>query len=255
MADVPATPAARPVWIDLSSSDPAGSREFYAAVFGWDIEVTQDPRYGGYAIARLGGLDVAGIGGTQSPDQPTTWNVYIGTPDADGLAVRVAAAGGTVVAPPFDVVDTGRMAVLQDPTGAFISAWQPDTMMGFTATGPGTYQWAELGARGFDSAITFYGTVFGWVPDTMNFPGGLSYTRFVLDGEPIAGGTEMSPMVPAGVPSYWMIYFGVDDVDATFAAVIAAGGREMLSPGDFPGGRFAIVGDPQGATFAFRSTR
>jgi predicted enzyme related to lactoylglutathione lyase len=60
---------------------------------------------------------------------------------------------------------------------------------------------------------------------------------------------EMNPMVPAGVPSYWMVYFAVDDVDATFRKAMDAGGREMLAPADFPGGRYAIVGDPQGAVF------
>jgi predicted enzyme related to lactoylglutathione lyase len=56
-------------------------------------------------------------------------------------------------------------------------------------------------------------------------------------------------MVPAAVPSYWMVYFGADDVDAAFAKAIAAGAHEMLPPRDFPGGRFAILGDPQGAAF------
>jgi uncharacterized protein len=60
---------------------------------------------------------------------------------------------------------------------------------------------------------------------------------------------EMSPMVPAEVPSYWMVYFGVEDVDGTYQKALGAGAREMLPPRDFPGGRFAIVGDPQGAVF------
>ena len=78
---------------------------------------------------------------------------------------------------------------------------------------------------------------------------GGDYTEFLLDGQSIAGGTEMNPMVPAEVPSYWLAYFTVQDVDRAFAAATAAGGREMLSPQDFPGGRFAIVADPQGAAF------
>ena len=57
----------------------------------------------------------------------------------------------------------------------------------------------------------------------------------------------MNPMVPAEVPSYWLVYFAVDDVDASFRKAIELGAREMLGPQDFPGGRFAIVADPQGA--------
>jgi hypothetical protein len=59
----------------------------------------------------------------------------------------------------------------------------------------------------------------------------------------------MNPMIPPQVPSYWMPYFAVDDVDASFGKAIEAGARETLAPGDFPGGRFAILTDPQGATF------
>ena len=69
----------------ISTKDSAGAREFYAKLFGWQIEVNPDPQYGGYALARIDGKDVAGIGGTQSPDQPSAWSVYIGTDDVDTL--------------------------------------------------------------------------------------------------------------------------------------------------------------------------
>jgi len=64
----------------------------------------------------------------------------------------------------------------------------------------------------------------------------------------------MNHMVPAQVPSYWLVYFAVEDVDASFKKAIAAGAREMLAPMDFPGGRFAILGDPQGASFGLLKT-
>lgn len=239
----------RPVWVDLSSSDPAASRAFYSAVFGWDVVVSPEPEYGGYAMARVGEHDVAGIGPAQ-PGAPTFWALYIGTDDAAALGRKVEAAGGRVVAPAFDVGDVGRMAVFQDPAGAFISAWQPNTMPGFHSGGPGTFQWAELSARGLDRAAAFYRDVFGWTTVTRENPGGPPYTEFQLGGAEVAGGMEMMPSVPAEVPSYWMVYFGVADVDATYAKVLANGGRELVSPTPFPGGRFAIVSDPQGAMFA-----
>ncbi len=243
------TVASRPVWVDLSTPDPAGARDYYARLFGWECVLNDDPQYGGYAMARLGGEDVAGIGPTMSPGAPATWNLYIGTEDAAALGEAVAAAGGTVVAPAFAVGDVGRMAVFQDPTGAFISAWQPDTMPGFRS-GPGArFGWAELSARGIDRAIPFYEQVFGWTHRTSPMGDTGDYTEFLLDGQSIAGGTEMSPMAPPEMPSYWLAYFLVDDVDQAFEAAKAAGGREMLSPQDFPGGRFAIVADPQGAAF------
>jgi predicted enzyme related to lactoylglutathione lyase len=242
--------ANKPVWVDLSSSDPAASREFYSKLFGWSIEVSPDPQYGGYAIAQVDGKDVAGIGPQQSPDAPTAWSLYIGTPDAEDLAARVTTGGGTVVAPPFDVGDQGRMAVFQDPSGAFFGAWQPAAMGGFHSDVPNTFAWAELNARGIDAALPFYEQVFGWAAKANDMGEGVPpYIEFQLDGHRVAGGMEMNPMVPAQVPSYWNVYFGVDDVDRSFQQALDAGGREMLAPRDFPGGRFAILGDPQGAVF------
>ena len=114
----------KPAWVELSSPDAAASRDFYARLFGWQIEVSPDPQYGGYAMAKIGGDDAAGIGPKQMPEAPTAWGLYIGTDDVNGLAQRVKDAGGTVIAEPFDVGDQGRMAVFADPSGAVISAWQ-----------------------------------------------------------------------------------------------------------------------------------
>jgi predicted enzyme related to lactoylglutathione lyase len=252
MADSTTAVANKPAWVELSSKDPAASRDFYAKLFGWQIEVSPDPQYGGYALAKVDGQDVAGIGGTQSPEQPTAWSIYLGTENADELGRRVQAAGGTVVAPAFDVGAQGRMAVFQDPSGAFISGWQPTQMGGFQIQGANTFSWAELNARGLDKVLAFYREVFGWTARTTegdNQP----YTEFQIDGESIAGAMEMNPMVPAEVPSYWMAYFGVEDVDRAHRTAIDAGGREMLPPQDFPGGRFAILSDPQGAMFGLLS--
>jgi uncharacterized protein len=256
MAQATAAIVNKPAWVDLSSSDAAASRDFYAKVFGWQVEVNPDPQYGGYALAKLDGKDVGGIGPTQSPDQPTAWSIYIGTEDLDALAGQVQAAGGTVVAPPFDVGDQGRMAVFQDPSGAFISAWQGTRMGGFQTDVSNSFGWAELNARGVDKALPFYAKVFGWTTKTSDMgEGNPPYTEFQLDGHSVGGAWEMNPMVPAQVPSYWQVYFTVDDVDAAARKAVAAGAREMLAPQDFPGGRFAILTDPQGASFGLLKTQ
>jgi uncharacterized protein len=250
MTDATAAGMNKPIWVDLSSVDPTASRKFYASLFGWEIAVSPDPQYGGYAMARIGDTEVAGIGPTQSADAPTAWMIYLGTQDIERLAAAVLAAGGAVIAPPFDVADQGRMAVFQDPSGAFISGWQPKAMGGFARDAPNTFAWAELNSRGIELAIPFYHQAFGWTHLTREMgEGAPPYTEFQVGGLSIAGGMEMNPMVPAQVPSYWMVYFAVDDVDGSFRTAIEAGGREMLPPRQFPGGRFAILGDPQGAVF------
>jgi predicted enzyme related to lactoylglutathione lyase len=242
--------ANKPVWVELSTPDSAASIDFYSRLFGWQIEVHPDPQYGGYAMARIGNEDAAGIGPKQSPDAPTTWSIYIGTYDIDQLARSVADAGGTVVAPPFDVGDQGRMAVFQDPTGAIISGWQGARMRSFADNQPNALSWAELNARGLERAIPFYERIFGWTHSTSESKtGSPPYTQFEADGEAVAGAMEMNQGIAADVPSYWMPYFGVADVDQAYQRALQVGGSEMIVPRDYPGGRFAIVSDPQGAAF------
>lgn len=255
MAQTMISTTSKPVWIDLATKDAAASRKFYEDLFGWKVEINPDPQYGGYGLAKRGGKDVAGIGPTQSPEQPSAWSLYIGTDDLTGLSREVEAAGGKVVAPAFDVGDQGRMAVFQDPAGAFISAWQSTRMGGFQGEGPNTFGWAELNARGRDSALPFYERVFGWTQRRSPMPDGSDYVEFLADGQSVAGASELNAQVPAGTPSHWLVYFDVDDVRSTFDKAIKLGAREMMPPQEYPGGQFAILADPQGAAFGlFKSS-
>lgn len=250
MAQAMTDTANRPAWVDLASADAAASREFYERLFGWDVEVNPDPMYGGYGLAKIDGMDAAGIGPKMDPNAPTAWNLYIGTDDLDALVARVRAAGGTAVMEPLDVGDQGRMAVFRDPAGAHISSWQGRRMGGFRTNAPNSYGWAELNARGIDRALPFYTSVFGWETRTSPMGEGQPpYTEFLRDGVSVAGAWEMNELMPAEVPSYWQVYFAVDDVDAAFRRTLELGGRESVAPQEFPGGRFAIVSDPQGASF------
>jgi uncharacterized protein len=250
MAQTMASTANKPSWVDLSSADAGSSREFYGKLFEWQVEVNPDPQYGGYALARIGGKDAAGIGPKMDANAPTAWNLYIGSDNLDALAQRVTKAGGTVVMAPFAVGDQGRMAVFQDPAGAFISAWQGSRMGGFQTNAPNSFGWAELNARGVDKALPFYTQVFGWTIKTSPMGEGQpDYHEFQIDGQSVAGATEINAMTPAGVPSHWLVYFDVDDVDAAHRKALALGAREAVEPQEFPGGRFSIVSDPQGASF------
>jgi predicted enzyme related to lactoylglutathione lyase len=258
MADTKTFVVNAPVWIDLSSTDPEGARNFYIKLFDWKAEPEKDPEAGGYAIARTDGKDVAGIGGKQPGDpSPSNWTLYIGSRDVNSLAKKIEAEGGKVVAPPFDVLDSGRMAVFQDPSGAFIAAWQPKTMNGFDVQGKaGSFAWAELNSRGLEKAEPFYKKVFGWTEKKSPMGEGLGdYTEFQLNNQSILGALEMMSMVPKEVPSYWLIYFSVDDVDKAHKKAVDLGGKELLPPQDYPGGRYSIVSDPQGAAFGLMKTQ
>src|SRR5258708_25213412 len=127
------------------------------------------------------------------------------------------------------------MAVAQDPAGASTSVWQPSGVnAGRVLGGPNSHEWAENSARGIEKAKPFYQKVFGWAGHDVGMGDDQPpYTEFHLAGERIAGGMEMNPMVPEQVPSYWMVYFAVDDVDKAFKKAIDTGGQGMPAPPGF----------------------
>jgi uncharacterized protein len=248
MAETATVAIGEPGWADLGSSDPAAARTFYAELFGWTADVVPDPQAGGYAMFKLDGKEVAGVGPLMSDQQPTAWMVYVLVDDAAAVAAKVKDAGGTVIAEPFDVMGAGIMGVVTDPSGAVIGLWQPGTHHGFELKAvPGSYCWAELNSRDLPSGKQFYRTVFGW--DAVDVPG-MEYTQFKLGDEMIAGGMATGAGTPANAPSNWLVYFAVLDTDATVAKLTQLGGGVHHAPQDIPGvGRFAVVHDPQGGVF------
>ncbi len=92
-----------------------------------------------------------------------TWNTYVWVDSADEAASKVRDAGGWVVIEPFDVMDSGRMAVFTDPEGAAFCVWQAKEYKGAQLVNdPGTLNFNSLNTREVEGAKTFYGSVFGW---------------------------------------------------------------------------------------------
>jgi predicted enzyme related to lactoylglutathione lyase len=237
-----------PNWVDLQTSDPRAAKTFYTGLFGWEYD--DQPMPGGgdpYSMATMRGRHVAAIA-PLPPQQgvPPHWNTYVATPDVDGLVTRVPNAGGTVVMPPMDVMDAGRMAVIQDPTGGVIALWQAKNNIGAeTVNDPNTFSWSELHTPDVAKAADFYAKVFGWEPAKFEE---MDYTVFNNQGQGIGGATK--PQME-GVPPNWLVYFAVDDTDATVAKAKQQGGTVLSEPMDIPDvGRFAVLADPQGAVFA-----
>jgi predicted enzyme related to lactoylglutathione lyase len=250
MADTSVIAPGVPSWVDLSTPDVEASKRFYSALFGWQADTMSDPGAGGYTMFRLGDKQVAGAGPAQDPQQPPAWTTYVSVEDADAVAARVGEAGGTVLMPPMDVMEAGRMAIFQDPTGAVIAVWQPRQHPGGEVFNvPGAVSWNELSTRDTAAAIDFYSRVFGWDHQTHG-EGAEAYTEWKLGGRSIGGMMAMRPEVPAMVPAHWLVYFAVEDCDATVERTKELGGQVMVPPMDIPQGRFAVLADPQGATFA-----
>ncbi len=237
-----------PCWVDIGT-DIEGAKGFYGGLFGWQAESAGPPEEtGGYGFFTKDAKMVAGYGPQMNPGPPV-WATYVSVADAGDTAAKVGKAGGTVVMAPMDVMGQGHMAVFQDPQGAFFSVWQPGQHHGAQLVSePGAFAWTELNTTDVEAAKAFYRDVFGWDAQTSE-GGDVAYTEFKVNGESIAGGMHMPPGVPAGVPPHWLVYFAVDDPDAAVERARGLGGTVALPPMDFPGGRFAVVMDPQGAAF------
>ena len=183
---------------------------------------------------------------------PPHWNSYVTVTNVDESAKKAESLGAKVLAPPFDVMDAGRMAVLQDPTGAVFQIWQPNKHIGaMILSESGALCWTELTTSDPKAAEAFYTRLFGWVPKHGGVGTPMEYTEFSVDGTPSIGMMKKPEQMPAHIPSYWMPYFQVDSCDASTEKAKSLGGRVMVGPQDIPNtGRFTIVNDPQGAKFA-----
>ena len=241
--------AGTPSWVDHSSRDLDASNAFYRALFGWEPE-DQGEEMGHYTILRKGGKTVAGNMSAMGEGQPSAWVTYVSVEDADATVDRATKAGATVLVGPMDVADIGRMAVLADPEGAAIGVWQPRTFTGAElANEAGAFGWNELNTRDVAAAKAFYPAVFGWEPHDLDMEG-MQYTEWKLGDKTVAGMMTMPDMVPAEVPAHWLVYFGVDDTDEAVATAVRSGATTLVPPADIPPGRFSVLADPDGATFA-----
>ena len=110
--------------------------------------------------------------------------------------------------------------------------------------------WYELLTKDPQAARRFYATVVGWSIDEAPAPGSTMDYRMIGMPDGLVGGvfTLTDAMCQQGARPCWMMYLGVDDVDACCAAFQAAGGAVGLPAFDIPNvGRIAMVTDPQGA--------
>jgi len=254
MPHIETNPPGSFTWIELASPDQTASKHFYQTLFGWDVAEFPMGSSGTYAIFRLEGRDTGGCY-TITPQMhqegvPPHWMLYIGAESADATTTHAAEAGGKVVVAPFDVFEFGRMAVLQDPTGAMFSLWQPKLNKGIGISGvPGTLCWGDLSTPDQDAAAAFYRKVFGWeiAPGEHDDSGYLH----IRNGEQFIGGIPPAAHRNPNAPPHWLLYFYVVDCDASAAQAKELGAALHMGPMTIENvGRMAIVADPQGAVFA-----
>jgi uncharacterized protein len=247
-------PAGTPSWVDATVDDVPTAIAFYQALFGWDIE-PGPPESGGYAICHKNGQIVAGLSPKFGPaETPTVWTTYLAADDTDAVAAKIKAAGGQLLMEPADVMDSGRMALAADTTGAVFGLWQGRATSGIgLANETGALTWNEHVSRDFDAGKSFYRAVFGYDYQDVS-EGAFRYAMLMVDGREVGGIGQYPDGTPEGAPAVWSAYFAVDDTDAAVATVGELGGSIVDPVRDSPYGRIGVVADNQGAVFSVITT-
>ena len=116
----------------------------------------------------------------------------------------------------------------------------------------GRFVWHELMTTDTDAAAAFYSKVVPWKTQDSGMP---SYTLWMAGKTQVGGLTGLpADGADSGTPPHWIVYVATPDVDATVAEAQRLGGKVLKGATDIPNmGRYAVLTDPQGATFAVYS--
>jgi len=231
-------------WVELATNDTAAAKAFYGELFGWTYdEMPMDVTP--YIIAKVANGTTGAM--YENKKVPPHWLGYVNVANADDVTAKAKSLGAKIDAEPFDVGNVGRMALITDPEGATFAIWQAKGTIGASVTNePGAFCWNELMAHNGDEERAFYTSLFGWTAKVSP-----EYTEWHAGDKARGGFLEMKEARFEGVPPFWVTYFMVKDVDAMAAKAKSLGAAEHHAPTDIPNvGRFAVLGDPQGATFA-----
>ena len=259
MPEVTAHAPGAPSWVELDTTDETAALTFYSALFGWDDDPQEITPGWHYHMQRLNGLEAAAIYGQSDEEReqnvPTHWNIYFTVENVDATAEVVGQNGGSVVFGPMDVFEAGRMAMCQDPQGAYFALWQANQHIGCRVKGEaGAMCWNELLTTDRAAGIEFYIKVLGLERGLVVQP--IDYAMLRAGGTEVCGMLQITPEM-GEFPPFCTVYFGVADVNAALEQAQSLGASVYVPPTDIipyegqpPIGRFAALADPQGAAFS-----
>jgi predicted enzyme related to lactoylglutathione lyase len=238
-------------WTDLTTPDQDAAKTFYGDLFGWEAEDLPVGDQMVYSMMKLDGRYAAAI--SPQPQQqldagvPPAWNSYVTVQSADAALERARHLGANVHADAFDVMDSGRMGVVQDPQGAFFLVWEPRNHPGAAVVNePGALTWNELVTPDMDASAGFYSELFGWTTKPME-GSGMPYLIIENEAGHVNGGIRAAT---ESEPTYWLAYFGCEDANTALDKVAELGGAKIMGPIDIGPGQISIAMDQQGAVFA-----
>lgn len=231
------------VWFELHTTDVPASQRFYGEVVGWKGDKMTMPDGTEYPFIKAGEHT---IGGYQKLKGPAPHFLpYLSVEDVDASAKKVKKAGGKVLADAFDAPTVGRICIVQDPQGATLALFHAEDGDPADRDGAaGDFHWNELWSSDVAASKAFYEDVFGFEVTPLQMPQG-EYFTLNKDGKQRAG---LMQAPDAKIPTMWLPYVQVDDVDAASERAAKQGG-ELKSPlMDTQGvGRHGVLAGPDGA--------
>jgi predicted enzyme related to lactoylglutathione lyase len=241
------------IWHDLLTNDIEGSKRFYGGLFGWQFdELPLTLGMGAsskYLLISHQGKLIGGMVDVSNVDKEinsSQWVVLMSVADVDQAVADIKRAGGTVLTPPTDLNERGRIALATDVEGALFAVLETrsgDPLDREPAVGE--FMWDEVWTSDVDKAADFYKSVapFELVDKEL---GNASYKGLLVDEKPRAG-VLLNPAAEQGLKPTWVSYIKVQDM-SVLDKVAGLGGQVLLGAENRPiGGQVAIITGPSGA--------
>ncbi|MEW5848063.1 MAG: VOC family protein [Myxococcota bacterium] len=231
------------LWFELRTPNLEKASRFYGEVLGWK---TQSVDMGGQVVTLFANAEKV-VANVEARQGPSAFVSYVAVDDVDAAARRVAAAGGKVHGAPVDLPTVGRMVEVEDPEGAVFFLFRGVNDEAGQPRGPGGFLWNELWAHDTRKALAFLTSVLGYGIKEMPM-GDITYHVLEKGTQSLAG---VMPSMDKSIPSAWLPYVHVVDVDAARARALQLGAQPLGEVMEVPGvGRMALMVDPLGARFA-----
>jgi len=114
----------------------------------------------------------------------------------------------------------------------------------------GTIGWQDLTVPNAEAVRDFYQTVVGWKTEPVDMGEYSDFSLIPPDGSSGVAGICHARGSNADIPPQWLLYFVVEDLEASVAATEKGGGEVVVAPRGLAGGRFCVIRDPAGAVCA-----
>ncbi|WP_417883618.1 VOC family protein [Vibrio rumoiensis] len=237
------------IWRDLATTAPDKVQPFYHNVFGWNFESVNND----YSLITYQGQPIAGMAKMPSNSSTNYWLPVISTNNVDNTLSQSKLAGGKTLIKKTTLKGRGELAVIQDPQGAVFSIL--NTFTGDPAPlakQDGNWIWQEIWTDNISQSQSFYQTL-GDFKSTDKTMLGHSYSYLAINDQPAFGFVKKPN---AEVPTTWVNYIKVSDINATVEKIELNGGHVLMAPTkEVRNGTVAIIRDPAGAGFVIQEMK